>query len=146
MRGRPPKPTALKVLSGTFRKDRQNRREPKPTATLPGCPKFLDAMAKAEWRRITPELARLGLLTLIDRASLAAYCQMWSRWQQAEAILQRDGLTFATPNGFLQKRPEVTIARESMALHEKICDRIWIVPRLSQSSSGRDTSGTTRSP
>jgi P27 family predicted phage terminase small subunit len=85
-------------------------------------------MAKAEWRRIAPKLARLGLLTLIDRASLAAYCQLWSRWQKAEAVLQRDGLTFMTPNGFLQKRPEVTIARESMALLRNFSTEFGLSP------------------
>lgn len=128
MRGRPPKPTALKVLSGTFRKDRQNTREPKPAAGIPGCPKFLNSTAKAEWRRIAPELARLGLLTSIDRACLAAYCQLWGRWQEAEAVLRRGGLTFTTPNGFMQKRPEVTIARESMALLRNFASEFGFSP------------------
>ena len=128
MRGRPPKPTVTKLLTGTFRKGRQNTREPKPEPGIPSCPDGLDAAAKLEWARITPELHRLGLLTLVDRAALAGYCVLWSRWQAAEAVIQRDGLTFETPNGFLQKRPEVTIARESLALMRNFASEFGLSP------------------
>ena len=128
MRGRPPKPTVTKILTGTFRKGRQNTREAKPGPGAPSCPEFLDATAKAEWQRIAPELDRLGLLTGIDRAALAGYCSLWARWQAAEAVIQRDGMTFETPNGFIQKNPAVTIARESLALLRNFSSEFGLSP------------------
>jgi P27 family predicted phage terminase small subunit len=44
MAGRKPKPTQLKVVQGTFRKDRANAREPKPSGDLTAAPvHFTDA-------------------------------------------------------------------------------------------------------
>lgn len=82
--GRPPKPTHLKVLEGNPGKRAINKNEPKPQAKAPSCPAHLDKEAKAEWRRISKQLLQLGLLTEVDRAALAAYCQAWSRWVYAE--------------------------------------------------------------
>jgi P27 family predicted phage terminase small subunit len=69
--------------------------------------------AKREWSRIVPELERLGLLTLVDRGALAAYCQAYGRAVQAEKTLLKEGLNFTTPNGYIQQRPEVAIAQKS---------------------------------
>lgn len=84
MAGRTPKPTHLKVLEGNPGKRALNKNEPKPQAKIPSCPSHLDKEAKVEWRRISKQLLQLGLLTEIDRAALAAYCQAWSRWVYAE--------------------------------------------------------------
>jgi P27 family predicted phage terminase small subunit len=78
-----PKPTSYKILSGEPNKSRINFNEPQPTGkTTP--PKFLNHWAKNEWKRIVPELERLGLFTKVDRASLAAYCQVYGRWVETE--------------------------------------------------------------
>jgi P27 family predicted phage terminase small subunit len=43
----------------------------------------MDREAKAEWRRIVPELEAVGLLTAVDHALLEAYCVTYSRWLDA---------------------------------------------------------------
>lgn len=108
--GRPPKPTRLKLLEGTARPGRM-RNEPQPEIKAPRCPSWLAPTAKTEWKRLAKTLVKLGILSELDRAMLAAYVQAWARWQQAERILEEHGLTFTTPNGYLQQRPEVSIAR-----------------------------------
>lgn len=50
---------------------------------MPPPPEFLDAYAVEEWNRIAPELHRLGLLTVLDVAPLAAYCQSFAMWRTA---------------------------------------------------------------
>lgn len=48
-------------------------------------PDFLSAGAKAEWARLAPELHRLGLLTVLDTATFAAYCEAQAMWAMAVA-------------------------------------------------------------
>ena len=74
MRGRKPKPTALKLIEGNPGKRPINGHEPKPPASKPTCPSHLSPTAKAEWKRLAEALHRIGLLTQADRTALAAYC------------------------------------------------------------------------
>ena len=78
------KPTVLKVIEGTARADRAPRNEPKPKKRAPSCPTWLLREAKAEWKRVVKELEPLGVLTGVDRACLAAYCQLWARIHELE--------------------------------------------------------------
>jgi len=72
MKGRKPKPTHLKLVSGTFRPCRAKRREPKPVPAIPPMPPELCDDGKLEWARVSVELHNLGLLTNIDRAVFGA--------------------------------------------------------------------------
>ena len=50
---------------------------------LPPCPGHLTAAAAKEWRRVAKALHGMGVVTAIDRAALAAYCQAYGRWVEA---------------------------------------------------------------
>lgn len=126
--GRPPKPLALKILEGNPGHRPLNRYEPKPRPIAPPCPRWLEPEAKREWKRISRELEALGLLTVIDRAVLAGYCQAWARWRAAEEVLTREGTTFTTPNGYRQQRPEVSIAQKSLQLVAKFATEFGLTP------------------
>lgn len=60
-----------------------------PDVEIPGCPRHLLPEARKEWKRITPELEKLGLIAKIDRAALALYCQAWAWVVYHEEQLQR---------------------------------------------------------
>jgi P27 family predicted phage terminase small subunit len=89
VRGRKPKPTALKALAGNPGKRPLPDGEPRPDPALPSPPAFLDEEARTEWDRIAPELHKLGLLTHLDRTVLAAYCVSFAVWVRAGAGLSR---------------------------------------------------------
>ena len=74
-RGRKPKPTAVKVLEGNPGKRSLNTGEPKPEKKAPRCPAWLEDEAKKEWKRMAKQLEHLGILTEIDMAAFAGYCQ-----------------------------------------------------------------------
>lgn len=112
--GNRPKPTALKRLQGNPGKRPLNKREPRFRHGRPYCPSHLAPAAKREWRRIVNELYRVGLLTLVDRAALAAYCQLYARWAQAEKELVKSGLTIVTTNGNVIQNPLVGIANTAL--------------------------------
>ena len=75
--GRKPKPTALKLIQGTYRPDRANPREPKPKAGIPPCPKFLQGDARKHYCKIANKLARIGLMTELSHLALSMLCQAW---------------------------------------------------------------------
>lgn len=109
--GRPPIPTQLKVVSGTLRKHRL-RNEVQPEAEIPPCPAHLSAEAKKEWRSISRQLLTLGLLTRIDKAALAGYCQAWGNWVEATAELQK-GKVITAPSGYPMLSPWWSIANKA---------------------------------
>jgi len=102
-------------LKGSWRaKTRAKQAQPRPR---PGanCPAILRGPARAEWHRVAPELRRLGLLTVLDRALLATYCQTWARWLEANELVEREGLTVARLKG-AKPHPALTVAGECARL------------------------------
>ena len=70
---------------------RRNKRPPPAGRALvarPALPKDLTGEARAEWRRIVPELLAAGLLSKLDRGILIRYCQTWADWVELDTALQ----------------------------------------------------------
>ena len=127
-RGPTPQPTNLKVLRGNPGKRPLNTAEPRPRPVAPKCPSWLDSDAKREWRRVAPELERLGLLTLVDMAALAGYCASYSLWKRCTEALDETGMTFETDKGFVGQRPEVSIAARALADVRAFCVQFGLTP------------------
>jgi P27 family predicted phage terminase small subunit len=53
-------------------------------------PTWLSKHAKAEWRRVMPELAKRRILTIADLGSLESYCVAMGRVRQLEALLRTE--------------------------------------------------------
>lgn len=113
MKGRKPKPTKLKIIAGNPGKRPLNDREPMPKRGRPKCPPFLHQYAKDEWAALLPELDRLGLLTLVDRGSLAAYCQAWAEFRIATEMLDAEGRTTMGGSGGLKPHPAISFQRSA---------------------------------
>jgi phage terminase small subunit len=71
IRGRRTNPTRLKALTGNPGKRPLNANEPRPEPAAPECPPELSPIARQEWIRLTAELAKLNLITHLDRGALA---------------------------------------------------------------------------
>ena len=54
-------------------------------------PRDLSPEAKAEWRRVVPEIEAMGLLATVDRAILIRYCTAWADWVELEGLLSTLG-------------------------------------------------------
>lgn len=106
-RGPTPKPSKIVELQGNRGKRAKNKSEPKPKKKKLACPKYLDKIARKEWKRIYPELHRLGLLTVVDKPSLEAYCQAYSYMVQAADTIKKEGMFFTTKTGYQQQHPAV---------------------------------------
>ena len=128
MRGRKPKPTALKIAEGNPGKRRINHAEPKPPRSLPDCPAHLSAEAKAEWRRLAKSLNVIGLLTQVDRTTMAGYCQCYGRWVEAELKLAETPAILRMPSGYIQQSPWLTIAHKQLELMAKYMVELGLTP------------------
>ena len=120
-RGPLPKPTALKLIAGNPGKRSLNLADGvNPRVEIPAPPKHLSQAGRKEWRRITPILEELGLITGLDVAALSLYCQAYGRLVELEtafnarvSVLADAGDTIAesvvktstgtTPSGYQQQ-------------------------------------------
>lgn len=100
MRGNPSKLSAAEL---------QGDNAPRIPFEIPSCPAHLGTAARVEWKRITPLLVTSGLLTQLDRAAIAAYCQAWGEWAVLELRMKdllkekgADALIDRTPSGYKQ--------------------------------------------
>jgi P27 family predicted phage terminase small subunit len=128
MAGRKPEPTNLKLLKGNPGKRAIKKDEIEPEIKIPSPPKHLSVIAKIEWRRISRVLYSLKLLSDIDRTALAAYCQSYGRWVEAEKGVKESGLMVKTTNGNIIQSPLVGIANKSMQMMHKFLIEFGMSP------------------
>jgi P27 family predicted phage terminase small subunit len=142
MRGRKPKPTALKVLYGNPGKRTLPDNEPEPPREIPDPPDHLDEAAQKEWIRITELLSQLGLIAQLDMAGIAAYCVAFSRWADAERKVAKHGIIVMSPDKkFPMKSPYLCVAESAMEAMRKLLSEFGLTP-----SSRTRLSGTVKRP
>lgn len=90
-------------------------------------PAWLDNMAKTEWKRIR-ELVDHESFNEMDLTALEAYCQAYAKWKRCEIILNKEGLTFKTPKGYVQQRPEVSISNTAFTNMQSIAKELGFTP------------------
>lgn len=127
MVGRRPKPRAAKVLHGTFRKDRAAGTEPQP-AGKPKCPRWLAGTARTAWRRLVPDLVRIGLLTAADADVMAAFCQARADFETAARQLVKEGHTFEDRFGQPRPHPAVGIQAKAVAQLRQLGAELGLTP------------------
>ena len=128
MSGPPRKPTAWRRMEGNRGKRAWNHAEPVPPEGVPDCPPHLGEEARAEWYRLVDTLVEMGVVSVIDRAVLAAYCQAWGRWVEAEEKLREAPLLIRTPSGYVQQSPWLSVANRQMELMGRYMAEIGLTP------------------
>jgi P27 family predicted phage terminase small subunit len=128
MRGRKPKPTRLKVITGNPGKRPLNLDEPYPEPAIPDCPPELNAAARREWERLVGELGKLRVLTHLDRAALAAYCGAYALWAEATEAIGKFGVMVKSPTGFPIQSPYVSITNRQAEIMMRIAAEFGFTP------------------
>ena len=123
MSGPPKTPTNLRILRGNPSHRPLPRGEPQPqiAESCPEPPPFVTGYAADQWWTVAPELHRLGLLTKVDVACLAAFCQSYARLRTAEEALARmadrdehtGALLVTAVEGNVQRNPLIRIAQDA---------------------------------
>lgn len=147
-RGPKPQSNVVKLLRGNpGRRTLDLSDGVQPEVAVPSIPAHLSKEARKEWKRITVELESLGLISRLDRAALAIYCQTWARLVQAETELEKRRAA-AEEKGenefdavFIQTTP-TGFQRESMLIRlvgklQQDCDRYLASFGMSPSSRGK---------
>src|SRR5262245_2146126 len=129
MRGRKPKPTALKLLQGNPGGRAVNADEPAPTTAISlDPPASLEGDARDEWTRVAPMLHRNGLLTECDLDSLTLYCVLYARWREAEKQLRTFGLIIKAKSGYPILSPFLSISNEASRQCQKLLSEFGLTP------------------
>ena len=91
MRGRPPVPTAAKILRGNPGRRPLNSSEPDVAllTKLPPAPKHLGRIARKEWRARVRQLDEMRMLTEADLSMLARLCVWHERFVLASTKLNK---------------------------------------------------------
>ena len=98
MRGRKPKPTALKIAEGDTRKQGVHKleerlaAEPKTTRGLPEAPEHLSERARDAWEFWAAELKDMKLDRRPDAQMLEGCCVNYARAVQADLIIANEGI------------------------------------------------------
>lgn len=85
-----PKPTVLKMLQGTDRKDRANPAEPQPPVLVPGTrPPFWlkGARRRRAWTELVELLTSQRLLTVMDQAALGVLVDAYGDYLEAGDLI-----------------------------------------------------------
>lgn len=136
-RGPKTKPTALKLIDGSYRKTRANPNEPTPPLGIPKRPPFLDndPIACEEWDYQVEILHACGVLAENDGAVLGAFCVQVSRLAQAQKELMRlkeqnpllSLITKTTGGNYIQN-PLIGISNRAMLIMARLAAEYGLTP------------------
>lgn len=94
----------------------------------PAPPAKLSRAAGAEWRRVTKELERAGVLAEVDRGVLTAYVTSWAHMMEAEELLEREGVIRPNREGVPVKHPAWQVYREANRTMLFAASQLYITP------------------
>jgi len=127
-RGRKPIPPKIHVLRGNPGRRKLPTDRLDPAAALPDCPDHLNDEARKEWANICAELGPMGILTRLDKAILAEYCQGWSLWIEALAMVTKLGLIGKSPSGYPMMNPYLAIANRAQEQMHRALTELGLTP------------------
>jgi P27 family predicted phage terminase small subunit len=144
MRGRKPKPAALKVAEGDTRKIGVHKLEqviaaqPKASRGLPECPRHLKGRARRAWEFWAEELAVMNLDARPDAMLLEGLCTSYARAVEADLILAKEGLlveesAIDPETGKrvvlkMRNHPAISVSRTSWAHVRAFCSEFGLSP------------------
>jgi len=141
-RGPIPKPTAIEIAEGRPGKRPLNPDEPRPRPVTPRCPEHLDERGRKEWRRLTPILHRMKVLTEADGIALGNLCQMYSTMVKAQEKLNKTGILYKSPSGYIMQSPLLSVVNQCVDTITRLAREFGLTPaarsRIIASAPGDD--------
>ncbi len=101
--GRPPKPTALKLLEGNPGKRAINHDEPKLPSAESTPPKGLAGRARAVWKELASDMTTAGILKNGDGHTLRVFCEVVADTEKFTALCRKVGPENAVKLGYVKR-------------------------------------------
>jgi P27 family predicted phage terminase small subunit len=127
MRGRKPKPTELKIVQGTFRKDRANPRQPAAHGYLLDPPDHLNDEQKEIWRSAIEEAPK-NLLKKIDRSNFEIWVVSYATYRECQKMLAKTSQVIKTTHGNWITNPVLTNMNKQAQLMLKAASEMGFTP------------------
>ncbi len=131
-RGPKPVPTPELERRGSWRaKLRKKKGEvPPPAMTeLPDPPASLRRHGRAEWRRVTAELMRMGCLAQVELTALELHvCRPLDHYWECERAIKKHGLLIEGSTGTLIRNPLIIQRDRALAQHVRGCAEFGLTP------------------
>ena len=126
----------LKLLTGNPGRRPITVEEFRPLTEVPNCPAHLQGEARREWRRLTRELVRYGMISRVDRGTLATLCTVWARYVHAEEMIAKDaakdpeysGMYQPTSTSYMAQSPWLAISNKSIELYRQLMAEFGMSP------------------
>lgn len=141
VRGRKSKPTALKVAEGNPGHRPLSKIDLTSSPSVPKCPTWLDAAARAVWKEQVFELHRLGMLRTVDQVVLANLCDSVAMLRSAKRKMAKlraemkkkgadpdDALLYKTAGGSIIQSPLVGIINREKLNIQRMASEFGMTP------------------
>ena len=130
MKGRKPKPTAIRLLTNTAGRRPFNAHEPIPEALSTACPAELeDPIASCEWTRSLVPAILTGQITSADRTLAIAHCELWATWRsQLADARQHAHVIAAGANKYPMPNPARVMANKTLLMLAKVDAELGFSP------------------
>jgi len=143
MRGRRPKPTAIKKAEGNPGKRPLNKSEPS-AGKKPNKPAYLGTYGARMWEDMTKQLASMGLLDAADKNSIMLWCLAYDDMRSNREFCKKHGGTFDVVdqqgNKITREHPAARGARDAWKAMRGMLSEFGFTPaaraRLGSSEEG----------
>jgi P27 family predicted phage terminase small subunit len=125
--GRKPKPTQLKVVQGTLRQSRVNKREPKVSGDLLTAPAHLSDAQREIWDYAIANAPK-GLLKRLDLSVLETWVVACVFHRDAVKQVTENGQVVTSPNGYPIVNPYLSNANKQALIMMKAASEMGFTP------------------
>ncbi|BFR49455.1 P27 family phage terminase small subunit [Nitratidesulfovibrio sp. HK-II] len=130
--GRKQKPRTLKVLQGTFRKDRANEAAPEPSAVVANAPAFLSGRALVWFGVLCAKLSPLGLASETFEETLGLLAARLAEIEELERFIRENGRSYTTTTAqgdvMCRPYPEVAMLNEARRHAQSLAAEFGLTP------------------
>jgi P27 family predicted phage terminase small subunit len=127
MAGRKPKPTALKLIQGTLRKDRANMREPKPSGDLLEPPTYFSTEQSEVWNYAIANAPK-GLLKRLDISILEIWVTAYVTYRESALKVKQLGQVIKSPSGYPIVNPYLSNMNKQAGIMMKASAEMGFTP------------------